>query len=220
MNTVNYHNELLKIIDKVEETAEREHKPAKLLLHSCCAPCSSYCLELLCSHFETTVFYYNPNITDAYEYLLRMEEQKRLIACFNAERRGYHIHIKEGDYNPLTFLKMCNGYEKCPEGGDRCFKCYRLRLEKTAATAKKEGFDYFGTTLTISPLKNAAKINEIGSELAAEYKVNWLYSDFKKNEGFKRSIELSKEYNLYRQNFCGCIYSQNKESKNDNGGTE
>lgn len=205
MNRVNYQKELEKILERY--STEPADIPT-LLLHSCCAPCSSYCLEYLCKYFAITVFYYNPNISMEEEYRKRVEEQKRLISAYNEAQKGYHISIREGDYNPGLFFEMAKGYETCPEGGERCFKCFDLRLRKTANEAKKGGYDYFATTLTISPLKNAEKINEIGQQLAAEYGVSWLPSDFKKKNGYKRSIELSAEYDLYRQDYCGCAYSK------------
>lgn len=202
MNQINYQKELEKILEKVGAN------PPRLFLHSCCAPCSSYCLEYLCTYFAITVFYYNPNISQETEYLHRVEEQKRLIAAYNAAGKGYPIEIVEGDYVPGQFFEIVKGYENCPEGGERCFRCFDLRLRETARLAKAEGYDYFATTLTISPLKNAAKINEIGQALAMEYDVLWLPSDFKKKNGYKRSIELSAEYDLYRQDYCGCAYSK------------
>lgn len=181
----------------------------RLLLHSCCAPCSSYVLEYLRRYFEITVFYYNPNISIDAEYQKRVAEQKRLIDAYNQlPDSGYPISVIEGDYEPEVFYAAAKGLEQCPEGGERCFACYALRLRKTAELAKKLEQDYFTTTLTISPLKNAAKLNEIGEHLAEQYQIPWLPSDFKKKNGYKRSIELSAEYNLYRQNYCGCVYSQ------------
>lgn len=203
MNKVNYQKELEKVISKIQES-----QIPGLLLHSCCAPCSSYCLEYLCQYFSITVFYYNPNISASEEYRKRVEEQKRLIAAYNQGQKGYPISIIEGDYEPTLFFEMAKGYENCPEGGERCFKCFDLRLRKTAELAKAKAFDYFATTLTISPLKNAEKINEIGQQLAQEYNILWLPSDFKKKNGYKRSIELSAEYDLYRQDYCGCAYSK------------
>ena len=189
-----------------------------LFLHSCCAPCSSYVLEYLCSFFRITVFYFNPNISDSEEYRKRVAEQKRLIAAYNMEigqvhskkEKGYPISVVEGDYEPGRFFEMAKGLETCPEGGERCFRCYALRLEETARHAAKAGSDYFATTLTISPLKNAKKLNEIGQVMSQKYGVPWLPSDFKKKNGYKRSIELSAQYDLYRQNYCGCVYSRNQ----------
>ena len=206
MNQRNYQKEL----EKVMEEMEREGRVPSLFLHSCCAPCSSYVLEYLCPFFHITVFYYNPNISEDAEYRKRVEEQKRLIAAYNREGKGYPIEIVEGDYEPGRFYETARGYEKCPEGGERYFRCYELRLRETAERAAAGGYDYFTTTLTISPLKNAAKLNEIGNRLSGEYQVPWLPSDFKKKNGYKRSVELSAEYDLYRQNYCGCVFSKNK----------
>lgn len=239
MNAVrNYQKELDHIIDKIG--AAGGCAPT-LFLHSCCAPCSSYVLEYLRQYFRITVFYYNPNITEDAEYRKRVAEQKRLIVAYNkemtkkvntdhgdngltgaygagasiqnADGSGFQIRIMEGDYEPARFFEMAKGLEQCPEGGERCFACYELRLRETARLAQAGGYDYFTTTLSISPLKNAAKLNEIGERLAAEYGVAWLPSDFKKREGYKRSIELSKEYDLYRQDYCGCVYSRMEREK-------
>ena len=147
------------------------------------------------------------------EYRKRVAEQKRLIAAYNEKQKGYPIQVVEGDYEPKLFFEMAKGYEDCPEGGERCFKCFDLRLRRTAEEAKAGGYDYFATTLTISPLKNADKINEIGEQLASEYGVSWLPSDFKKKNGYKRSIELSAEYDLYRQDYCGCAFSKAEREK-------
>ena len=201
-NNRNYQKEMEKIIEGLQ--GQRK----SLLLHSCCAPCSSAVLEKLQDIFEITVFYYNPNISEDVEYRKRVEEQKRLIEVFNRKMPSCPIKIIDGDYEPQEFYKIAKGLETCPEGGERCFKCYALRLEKTAQLAKEGEFDFFTTTLTISPLKNAAKLNEIGEEMALKYEATFLPSDFKKKEGYKRSIELSKEYDLYRQNFCGCAFSK------------
>ncbi|MCM1539700.1 MAG: epoxyqueuosine reductase QueH [Blautia sp.] len=207
MNATNYQKELEKILISLEAG------PAPVLfLHSCCAPCSSYVMEYLCSYFHITVFYFNPNISSFEEYRKRVEEQKRLIHAYDQEmqkgvRKGYPIEILEGDYEPQRFYQAAKGYEDCPEGGERCFRCYELRLRETARRAKEAGADYFCTTLTISPLKNAGKLNEIGMALSGEYGVPWLPSDFKKRNGYKRSVELSAEYGLYRQDYCGCGYS-------------
>lgn len=210
MNQVNYQKELEKILNTLQEKGEAapDYRPPRLFLHSCCAPCSSYCLEYLCRYFLITVFYYNPNISFSEEYRKRVAEQKRLIAAYNKEEKGWPIDIVEGDYEPERFYEMAKGYENCPEGGERCFRCFDLRLRKTAELAQAGGYDYFATTLTISPLKNAAKINEIGQAISGEYAISWLPSDFKKKNGYKRSIELSAEYELYRQNYCGCAFSK------------
>ena len=199
MQKQNYQKQLDKIIEKLED------KVPSLLLHSCCAPCSSYCIEYLSQYFEITVLYYNPNIYPETEYEKRKSEQKRLISEMTTK---YPVKMLDCDFESEKFYEMAKGLEDCRECGERCFKCYRLRLEKTVQEAKKYNFDYFTTTLTISPLKDAQKINEIGNELAKEYNAQWLPSDFKKKEGYKRSIELSKVFSLYRQNYCGCIYSK------------
>ena len=210
----NYQRELETLLSKEELRGKR------LFLHSCCAPCSSYVLEFLRQFFRITVFYYNPNITQESEYRKRVEEQKRLIAEYNDEREEilqkaaggdspwYVIDYVDGDYEVERFLHAVRGMEQCPEGGERCFICYELRLRETARRAREQGYDFFTTTLTISPMKNAAKLNEIGEKLSAEYGVAWLPSDFKKKDGYKRSIELSAEYHLYRQDYCGCAFSK------------
>ncbi len=190
---------------KLEETLKSLNGKPTLLLHSCCAPCSSYVLEYLSSYFEITIFYYNPNITEEEEYQKRVEEQKRLISDLNKS-----IHFLEGTYEPELFFKMAKGLEEEKEGGARCIKCYYLRLEATARIAKELNFDYFSTTLTVSPYKKSEKLNEIGALLEQKYQVSYLYSDFKKKDGYKRSIELSKKYHLYRQDYCGCIFSKNQ----------
>lgn len=206
-NNRNYQKEMEKIIEGFHGRRKT------LLLHSCCAPCSSAVLEKLQKIFEVTVFYYNPNISEDTEYRKRVEEQKRLIEAFNLKNPDSPIKMIDGDYEPQVFYEAARGLETCPEGGERCFKCYALRLEKTAQMAKDGGYDYFTTTLTISPLKNAGKLNEIGEEMAEKYQSPFLPSDFKKKEGYKRSIELSKEYDLYRQNFCGCAFSKAESLK-------
>lgn len=222
-NKRNYQRELEKIIENNSKNINCEGENIKgrvptLFIHACCAPCSSYCLEYLCKYFEITVFYYNPNITFEAEYIHRVEEEKRLIAAYNKEmeegsREGFPISVIEGKYDPESFYAMAKGVEMVPEGGERCFKCFELRLRETYETAHKlieEGMviDYITTTLTISPLKNAAKLNEIGEAMQTEYGIKWLPSDFKKKNGYKRSIELSAEYDLYRQDYCGCVYSK------------
>lgn len=201
MNKINYQKETDSVIESLNCTVPT------LLLHSCCAPCSSYTLEYLSRYFSITVFYFNPNISPKAEFDKRFAEQKRLIEALPAENK---ISLICGDYNYDEFLNIARGYESVPEGGERCFRCYRMRLEKTAELAKQKGFDYFCTTLSISPLKNSQKINEIGFDVAEKYGVKWLPSDFKKREGYKRSIELSREYDLYRQNFCGCVFSKSQ----------
>ena len=176
-----------------------------LLLHSCCAPCSSYVLEYLSNHFKITIFYYNPNISPYEEFIKRVEEQKRLIRELPVKNK---VNFIEGKYENEKYEKIIKGLENEKEGGSRCHLCYKLRLAKTAQLAKEMGFDYFTTTLSISPYKNAKVLNEIGSSLAQEYNVKYLWADFKKKDGYKRSIELSKTYNLYRQDYCGCKYSK------------
>ena len=202
----NYQKELDAILEKNKE----EGRTPRLLLHSCCAPCSSYVLEYLSEHFLITDFFFNPNITEEAEYRKRAEEMKRLI---EAQPHVHPVAFLEGSYEPAAFFREAAGLENCREGGERCMKCFRLRLYETARTAA-EGvsglppFDFFTTTLTISPLKNAEAINAIGEEAAKVYGVPFLPCDFKKRGGFLRSIELSKEYGLYRQNYCGCIFSR------------
>ena len=194
-----------KILDEMIAGLEEKGEVPKLLLHSCCAPCSSYVLEYLSNYFYITVLYYNPNIYPEDEYYHRAAEQKRFIKEFPTK---YPVTYVEGNFEPERFYEMAKGYENCPEGGERCFHCFDLRLRRTAELAADGGYDYFATTLTISPLKNAAKINEIGQALSGEYGIPWLPSDFKKKNGYKRSIELSAEYELYRQNYCGCAFSK------------
>ena len=206
MNKVNYQ----KILEQTIEKNERENRVPTLLLHSCCAPCSSYCLEYLSNYFKITVFYYNPNIYPEEEYRKRVAEQQKFIEKLPVK---YPIHFVEGAYEKERFYEMAKGMEKVPEGGERCFKCYRLRMEEAARLAQKDNYDDFTTTLSISPLKNAEKINEIGEELAEIYKVPHLPSDFKKKNGYKRSIELSHEYDLYRQNYCGCAFSKREQEE-------
>ena len=206
MNRVNYQTKLDRLLKSIRE---REEAPA-LLLHSCCAPCSSYVLEYLTDYFHTTVFYYNPNITPDGEYEKRKNEQKRLLSVIHSR---YPVKFLECGYHPGTFFEMAKGRENCPEGGERCFACYELRLRETARRAAENKFDYFGTTLSVSPYKNAGKLNEIGGRLSEEYGVPYLYSDFKKRGGYLRSIELSGEYGLYRQDYCGCIFSKREKKQ-------
>lgn len=203
MNKINYQKVMEKIID---ETCIKENKVPKLLLHSCCGPCSTYCIQVLSEYFDVTVFYYNPNIYPPEEYRLRADEQNRFISEFPTRNP---VKFVEGAYDTDRFYAMAKGLEKVEEGGERCFKCYELRLRESAEYAKNNGFDFFTTTLSISPLKNADKLNEIGQKLSEEYGVSYLFSDFKKKEGYKISTELSAEYGMYRQNYCGCVFSQN-----------
>ena len=198
---VNYQAQLDGILSRLEE----EKRVPTLLLHSCCAPCSSYVLEYLSRYFSITVFYYNPNISPREEYEKRVQEIRRLIREMPVE---HPVAFLEGKYEPERFYQVTKGLESAPEGGERCFLCYRLRLSEAARAAVEGGFDYFTTTLSISPLKSAAVLNEIGQELAEIYRVPHLPSDFKKRNGYKRSIELSEEYHLYRQNYCGCVFSR------------
>ena len=191
--------------ETIRRHAERGERP-RLLLHACCAPCSSYVLEYLSQYFRLSVFDYNPNISPASEFRMRTEEIERLVRemPFSADRPEVIV----GRYDPERFYEAVKGHETDREGGDRCAICFRLRLREAAEAAKAGGYDYFTTTLSISPLKNAALLNAIGAELAEEYGVPYLYSDFKKRNGYKRSIELSREYGLYRQDYCGCVFSK------------
>ena len=201
MENVNFDQKMIEILQKIQQNQE----VPTLLLHTCCAPCSSAVLLRLADYFHITVFYYNPNIEPYDEYLKRKKEQQRFLKDFKAK---YPISFLDCDYEHEAFEKVSEGLENEQEGGPRCFKCYKMRLEKTAQVAKEKGFEYFGTSLTVSPYKNALKINEIGEELALAYQVSFLYSDFKKHDGYKKSIEMSKEYNLYRQDYCGCHFSK------------
>ena len=208
MNKINYQKELEKELNIITKAG----KVPRLLLHVCCAPCSSYVLEYLTQYFDITALFYNPNIDGALEYNHRAAELRRFIS----EKKFINqVDVKVCDYCPEEFFNKVTGLEDCPEGGARCFKCYRLRLEKTANMAVSENYDYFTTTLSISPLKNSAKLNEIGKELSDKYNIPYLFSDFKKKEGYKRSIELSKEYNLYRQNYCGCVFSKRESLRKE-----
>lgn len=202
-NRINYQREL----DRLLEQLEREGKTPSLLLHSCCAPCSSYVLEYLSRYFLITLLYYNPNISPEEEYRRRAAEQQRLIEALPA---AHPISFVEGEYQPERFYAAAQGLEQEPEGGERCFRCYALRLREAALAARERSLDFFTTTLSISPLKNAQKLNQIGLEIAAEVGVRYLCGDFKKKNGYKRSIELSAQYGLYRQDYCGCVFSQRK----------
>lgn len=206
MNKINYSKEL----DKLIEANVKEEKVPSLLLHSCCAPCSSYVLKFLSEYFRITLLYYNPNIFPEEEYVKRVREQERLINELPVKNS---VTFVEGRYEPKEFFDRVRGLENEPEGGLRCMECYELRMREAAEYAREGGFDYFTTTLSISPLKNAEKINEIGVVLEQEYGIKHLPSDFKKKNGYKQSVELSAEYGLYRQNFCGCIYSKQSAKK-------
>ncbi|MGL5435783.1 MAG: epoxyqueuosine reductase QueH [Lachnospiraceae bacterium] len=204
MNKRNYQKELEAIISEIT----RESRVPRLLLHSCCAPCSSYVLEYLSQYFSITVFYYNPNITPQEEYNKRVAELARLIAKLPTM---HPVELITGPYEPERFFALAKGLEQEPEGGERCFRCYRLRMEEAARLAREGNYDYFTTTLTISPMKNAGKLNEIGEELGSICRVTHLPSDFKKKNGYKRSVELSSDYQLYRQDYCGCVFSRREQ---------
>ncbi len=200
---VNYDNVFKDIIKNIKGTP-------RVLLHSCCAPCSSQVLARLSDNFLVTVLYYNPNIEPFSEYEKRKEEQKRFIKSFPSKNQ---ISFLDCDYENEKFKVMAKGLENMPEGGERCHKCYTLRMEKTAILAKENNFNYFCTTLSVSPFKNSRVLNEIGNMLEKKYDIKYLYSDFKKEDGYKKSIEYSKKYNLYRQNYCGCIYSKKNKKE-------
>lgn len=206
MNKINYQKELDKITAQIGENLPEERK-LHLLLHACCAPCSSYVLEYLTRFFHVTLYYYNPNITPDAEYQKRVEEVRRLLAEAGYEARG-QVTLLEGVYDPERFFAMAKGMEDLPERGERCYHCYALRMEEAAREAARLHADYFTTTLSISPHKNAQWINEIGERLAETYGVRHLPSDFKKKGGYLRSIALSEQYHLYRQNYCGCVFSK------------
>ena len=202
---INYHKLCLEEISKFDTTK-------KILLHSCCAPCSSYVITFLSNYFDITILYYNPNISPKEEYEKRKKEQIKLIKNLKVKNK---LNFLDCDYDNNKYNDLIKGLENCKEGGNRCKICFNLRLEKTAKLAKINNYDYFCSTLTVSPHKNSKIINEIGMSLSKKYNIKWLYSDFKKNEGFKQSIKLSKKYDLYRQDYCGCIYSKiiREESK-------
>ena len=204
MNRRNFQNELDEII---KENTAKGIRP-KLLLHVCCAPCSSYCMEYLTEHFDITLLFYNPNMDTAEEYEKRKDELLRLV-----KEAGFPVKAVTMPYEPQEYFDVVRGLEDIPEGGERCFACYELRLKRAAQYAALNGFDYFTTSLSISPYKNVGKINEIGERLAHEYGVRHLPSDFKKKNGYRRSIELSREYDLYRQDYCGCVFSKNERKK-------
>ena len=196
----NYSNKCEQILNELKEKK-------KLLLHSCCGPCSSYVITYLTNYFDITVLYYNPNISPYEEYIKRKNEQIKIIELLNSKSKN-NIDIMDCDYDNNLYEEKIKGLEMEPERGKRCEVCYKLRIEKTANIAKDNNYDYFCTTLSVSPYKNANLINKIGEEMEQKYKIKWLYSDFKKKDGYKKSIMLSQKYNLYRQNYCGCIYSK------------
>lgn len=199
----------------MEEQIQSLSGTPTLLLQSCCGPCSSYVLEVLAKHFKVTVLYYNPNIYPEEEYQKRLNEQVKIINSMPFENE---VRLMPCQYNEQEFLSFIEGYENEREGGARCKECFVLRLEETARLAKENGFDYFTTTLSVSPHKNAALLNEIGKKLESKYGVRFLFADFKKKEGYKRSIQLSKEYDLYRQEYCGCRFSLNQQKgRSENG---
>lgn len=202
-----------KILDDIIRKDEESGKVKRILLHACCAPCSSYCLEYLSKYYEITVFFYNPNITGKEEYEKRAAQLDRFVKEFNCnnlkeDNKKHKVEVLLGRYEPDKFFEMAKGHESDLEGGSRCRMCYAMRLEETALQAQKGGFDYFSTTLSISPYKNAVWLNELGRDFSKVYSVAYLYSDFKKKNGYKRSIELSAQYDLYRQDYCGCVYSK------------
>lgn len=211
---MNYNTLMEQEIEKIKKT----NVIPNLLLHSCCAPCSSHVIDTLSPYFNITILYYNPNIEPYDEYIKRKKEEKRFI---NQYPNINKLNIIDCDYDNDKYHEIIKGLEQEKEGGARCIKCYYLRLEKTAQIAKENKYDYFATTLTVSPLKNSTKLNEIGEKLSKQLDIKYLYSDFKKKNGYKHSIELSKQYDLYRQDYCGCIYSYNqrqleKEQKKQN----
>lgn len=197
-----------KVLDETLLNLEQQNIKPTLLLHACCAPCSSYVIEYLNKYFDITIYYYNPNIYPETEYMKRMNELKKFL-----KETRYNIKFIEEDYIPDEYYKNIKGLEKLGERSERCYNCYKLRMEKACKFAKNNNFDYFTTTLSISPYKNSVWINEIGEKLSNKYNIKYLYSDFKKKNGYKRSLELSKEYNLYRQDYCGCVYSLEERRK-------
>lgn len=200
MNKINYQRVMEEEIEKIKAAGTTP----SLLLHSCCGPCSSYVLECVARFFSVTLFYYNPNIYPEKEYIHRLNEQIKLINAMPSKNK---ISLMESEYDHKSFLTAVKGLEKEKEGGKRCTECFKLRLTESAKKAKEYGFDYFSTTLTVSPHKNSQLLNELGKEISNRYSVKYLYSDFKKKEGYKRSVQLAKQYELYRQNYCGCEFS-------------
>lgn len=210
------HLQLKQILSELETQKAKGTPLPHLLLHSCCAPCSTSVIEKLARYFKLTVFYYNPNIDERGEYETRLAEQKAFVRRFNAEPSTESINeieCLEGEWDVEEFLNLSQGHEHDREGGERCSRCFLLRLEATAKKAASIKADYFCTTLTVSPLKNAAKINETGQDLAKRYGIAWLPSDFKKENGYKRSVEISKEMGMYRQDWCGCSFSKKERTR-------
>lgn len=206
-NNINYQKKLDQIIENI---IKKQIRPS-LFLHACCAPCSSYVLEYLSEYFDITVFYYNPNISPREEYEKRVEEIDRFIHLVHSGK----VKLLEGEYHPEDFYAAVKGMEDMKEGSERCYRCYELRLRESARLAKEKGFDYYTTTLSISPYKNAGWLNEIGLRFSQEFGVSYLVSDFKKRNGYKRSIELSAEHGLYRQDYCGCVFSKQERQAAD-----
>ena len=204
MNKVNYQLEMQKTI---QELQKQNHTPS-LLLHCCCAPCATHCLNTLSPYFKLTTYFFNPNIFPTTEYEQRQKELERLVKSITSVNK---ISQLTAEYNPQEFFELAKGVENAPEGGERCVKCFYMRLKSTAQKAREGDFEYFTTTLTISPLKNAQLINEIGEQVAKEEGVKWLPTDFKKQNGYLNSIKLSEQYGLYRQNYCGCVFSQQNQ---------
>ena len=207
MNKKNYYIEFEKVIREIDL-----ENPPSLLLHSCCGPCSTSVLELLSDYFKVTLLYYNPNIYPSDEYYKRLEEQKRVLEKVNGR---FEIKFLEGRYDPAEYFDAVKGVEQLPEGSQRCFNCYELRLKEAAQFAKKLNMDYFATTLSVSPYKNAQIINELGEKIAQEYGVKHLPNDFKKKDGYKKSVELSKSWNIYRQDYCGCPFSKREAEERE-----
>ena len=212
-DNINFQKKMDENLKEIEMEIAKGKKPPTLLLHSCCAPCSSYVLEYLTNYFQITALFYNPNISEEEEYQKRVKELRRLLEELPIR---YPVRFMEGNYNPQEFNDAVKGLEHLGERSKRCYACYLLRMEYAAKIAKEQGFDYFTTTLSISPHKNAKWLNEIGKQLSEQYELSYLYADFKKRNGYKRSIELSAQYHLYRQDFCGCAYSKAEEAARKN----
>ncbi|OQO70585.1 DNA integration/recombination/inversion protein [Enterococcus villorum] len=201
-----------KVLQKMIQQWQQETDKPKILLHTCCAPCSTYTLEFMCQYAEITIFFSNSNIYPQNEYLRRLHEQKRFVEQFN-EQTNYHVQLIIDDYRPNEFTKMVIDQDlaKEKEGGARCSACFNMRLDLVAQKAQELGYDYFGSALTISPKKNAAQINQIGLDIQKIYGTHYLPSDFKKNKGYERSIQMCKEYNIFRQCYCGCVFAAKQQ---------